>query len=158
VVTPDEPSPNFQELQDMGEGDVLVRIDAWATAAFALVAALAVAFPDALVPVFVPLSLLLFAAGCVSFVWAFAGGVSRSREEDVTMGGLFFLTEGVAPARVSRWLRALFAIQVVVAVAAAAAHPFTPLAFGTLAPIFGLGVMALWGARHARFPPKPADT
>jgi hypothetical protein len=156
-AAPSGPPEDFHELQDLGEGDGLVRADVWATAVFTVVAALAVAFPDALVPVFVPLSLLLFLVGCVAYVWAFARGVSRSRYEAVTMGGLFFLTDGVAPARVRRALRGLLAIQVVVAVAAALARPFTPLAFGTLVPILGLGIIALWAARYADFPPKNDD-
>jgi hypothetical protein len=141
----------------MGEGDALVRADVWATLVFALVAALAAAFPDAFVPVFVPVSLVLFLAGCVAFVWAFARGVSRSRYEAVTLGGLFFLTEGAAPPRVRRALRLLFGLQVLVAVVAALVRPFTPLAFGTLAPIFGLGVIALWAARYGEFPAKDED-
>lgn len=148
---------DFHELHDMGEGDVIVRVDLWATAAFTVVAALAVAFPDALAPVFVPLSLVLFLAGCVAFVWAFARGIARSRFEAITMGGLFFLTEGVAPARIRRALRSIFGVQVVVAVAAALVRPFTPLAFGTLVPILGLGLVALWAARHGEFPPKLTD-
>lgn len=151
------PPVDFHELHDMGEGDVIVRVDVWATAAFALVAALTAAFPDALVPVFVPLSLLLFLGGCVAFMWAFARGVARSRFEAITMGGLFFLTEDVAPARIRRALRSTFGVQVVVAVAAALVRPFTPLAFGTLVPLLGLGLIALWAARHGEFPPKPAD-
>lgn len=151
------PPVDFHELHDMGEGDVIVRVDVWATVAFALVAALAAVFPDALVPVFVPLSLVLFLGGCVAFVWAFARGVARSRFEAITMGGLFFLTDDVAPARIRRALRSIFLVQVVVAVAAALVRPFTPLAFGTLVPTLGLGLIALWAARHGDFPPKPTD-
>lgn len=148
------PPPDFHELHDTGEGDLLLRLDVWATLVFAVVAGLAAGFPDAFVPVFVPVSLVMFALGCVAFIWAFARGVNRSRYEAVTMGGLFFLTGGVAPARVRRVLRALFAVQVVVAVAAAVARPFTPLAFGTLAPVLGLGLIAVWAARYGEFPPK----
>ncbi len=156
---PAAPAPpvDFHELHDMGEGDVLVRADVWGTAAFTLVGALAAAFPDAFVPVFVPLSLLMFLAGCVAFVWAFLKGVGRSRYEAVTMGALFWLTDGVAPARVRRSLRAIFGVQVVVAVVVALIHPFTPLAFGTLAPIYGLGLIALWAALHAEFPAKEEE-
>jgi hypothetical protein len=154
---PDEPDGGFAELHDLGEGDGLVRANAWATAVFALVAALAAAFPDPLSPVFVPVSLVLFAAGCVAFVWGYARAIGRSRFEAVDLGGLFFLGGDVAPPRVRRALYALLAAQVVVAVAAAAVRPFTALAFGVLAPTLGLGVMALWAARHGTFPPKPAE-
>jgi hypothetical protein len=72
---------------------------------------------------------------------------------------VFFLADRVAPARVTRALRLLLAAQVVVGVAAAAARPFTAVAFAVLVPMLGLGLMALWGARHGRFPPKdhPGD-
>jgi hypothetical protein len=48
-------------------------------------------------------------------------------------------------------------VQVVVAVAVASVRPFTALAFSVLVPMLGLGLMALWAARHGRFPPKPPD-
>jgi hypothetical protein len=47
---------------------------------------------------------------------------------------------------------------VVVAVTAAALRPFTALAFSVLVPMLGLGLMALWAARHGRFPVKPPET
>ncbi|MEZ5233844.1 MAG: hypothetical protein R2749_14220 [Acidimicrobiales bacterium] len=39
---------------------------------------------------------------------------------------------------------------------AAAVRPFTPVAFCTLTPVFGLGVLGLCGATHGRFPPRQA--
>ena len=42
--------------------------------------------------------------------------------------------------------------QVVAAVATAAVRPFTSLAFGVLAPMCGLGLIALWAGRHGTFP------
>ena len=42
-------------------------------------------------------------------------------------------------------------------VAAASIRPFTEVAFGILAPMFGLGLMALWGGRHGTFPPRPPE-
>jgi hypothetical protein len=142
------------EPEDTGDGDLLVRANNVATVAFAVAAALAAAWPDTFVRGFVPLSLVLFAVGCVAFTWAFAVAVGRSRFEVVDMGGLFFLGGGAAPARVRRAFQLALAAQVVVAVAAAVARPFTPLAFGVLAPTLGVGLMALWGARYAAFPPR----
>ena len=37
---------------------------------------------------------------------------------------------------------------------AAAVRPFTVLAFCVLAPVWGLGLITLWSARHGRFPPR----
>ena len=139
---------------DEGAGEGIVRLDVWATAVFTVVSLAAVALPDPLEFVSVPLDLVLFAAGCGAFLWAYAVAIGRSRYEALTMGGVFFLTDRVAPARVARTLRLALAAQVVVAVAVAAARPFTALAFGVLVPMVGLGLMALWGARHGRFPAK----
>jgi len=44
----------------------------------------------------------------------------------------------------------------VVVVAAAAVRPFTPLAFGTLAPLLGLGFCGWWSARFGIFPARDA--
>ena len=53
-------------------------------------------------------------------------------------------------------------IQTVVGLATASVRPFTSLAFGTLVPIFGIGMMGLWTARNGEFeptddPPPPID-
>ncbi len=129
----------------------------WATAAFVVASGLAAAWPDAFLPLSVPVDLVLFAAGCGAFLWAYAVAIGRSRYERVTMGGVFFLSEGVAPPDVTRLLRGVLGVQVVVAVAAAAARPFTALAFSVLVPMLGLGLMALWAARYGRFPAKPSE-
>jgi hypothetical protein len=149
---------DFAELRlDAGEGDGLVRADVWATAVFAVVAAAAAVFPDVFVAPFVVVSLALFAAGCVTFLWGFLTGIGRSREEVVSLGGLFFLGGDVAPARVRRAFQVLLALQVIASVAAAVARPFTPLAFGVLVPMLGIGLMALWGARYGTFPDRPDE-
>lgn len=142
---------------DDGAGEGLVRLDVWATAAFTVVSLAAVVAPDPLEYVSVPLDLVLFAVGCGAFLWAYAVAISRSRYEVLTMGGVFFLGDGVAPTRVARTLRAALAAQVVVAVAVAAVRPFTALAFAVLVPMLGLGLMPLWAARHGRFAAKATD-
>ena len=144
--------------------DTICRVGVWATAVFVVASALAAAWPDTFMPLSVPVDLVLFAAGCGAFLWAYALAIGRSRYEAVTMSGVFFLGEGVAPPEVSRRLWGALAVQVVVAVAAASVRPFTALAFSVLVPMLGLGLMALWGARHGRFPVKadepgdPAET
>ena len=64
--------------------------------------------------------------------------------------GLFLA--GSAPRSVQRHLLGSLALQVVVAVLAAALDPFTPLAFGTLVPTIGLAFCGLWSVRHGLFP------
>jgi hypothetical protein len=95
-------------------------------------------------------SVLVFVAGCVAFLWAYGVAVQRSRIDEIGIGGLYFLT-GSAPDPVRRWFLGLLAAQIVLSVAAAASRPFTSLAFGVLAPMFGLGVQGLWAARHGEF-------
>jgi hypothetical protein len=137
--------------------DWLCRAAVWSTGLFVLVSLLAAALPDTFMPVSVPVDLVLFAVGCGAFVWAYVLAIGRSRYEVLTMGGVFFLGDGVAPPDVTRLLRGALAVQVVVAVAVAAARPFTALAFSVLVPVLGLGLMALWGARHGRFPAKEPE-
>jgi hypothetical protein len=137
--------------------DLICRVVAWATGIFVVASALAAAWPDTFLPLSVPLDLVLFAVGCAAFLWAYVLAIGRSRYEAVTMGGLFFLSDDVAPPDVTRLLRGALGVQVVVAVAVASVRPFTALAFSVLVPMLGLGLMALWAARHGRFPPKPPD-
>ena len=136
-------------------GVELVNIAWLGTGAFAATAVGAAIFPDVLrVPALV-VALVLFAAGCVCFLWGFAVAVNRSRTDEIGVGGLYFLA-GSAPAVVRRRLMAALAVQIVVAFATAGVRPYTSLAFGILAPVFGLGVTGLWGARHGTFPTRGA--
>lgn len=135
-------------------GRVILRVAVGSTVLFGVVSLLAAVWPGTFAPVAVPVALLLFALGCAAFAWAYAVAVGRSRHDAVSLGGMFFLSEGAAPAPVARTLRTVLAVQVTVAVAAAAARPYTALAFGVLAPTSAVGLMALWAARHGRFPPR----
>jgi hypothetical protein len=137
--------------------DRLCRVAVSSTGLFVVVSLLSAALPDTFMPVSVPVDLVLFAVGCGAFVWAYVLAIGRSRYEVLTMGGVFFLGDGVAPPDVTRLLRGALAVQVVVAVAVAAARPFTALAFSVLVPVLGVGLMALWGARHGRFPAKQPE-
>lgn len=95
----------------------------------------------------------LFAVGTVGLAWGFLVGLGRSREEAVTLGGLFLLS-GVAPTPVRRRLLLALAVQTTAGVAAASVRPYTAVAFAVLGPMFGFGLMALWSARHGRFGPR----
>ena len=98
-------------------------------------------------------SLALFALGLVASGVAYWIAAQRSRTDEITVPGAFLLA-GSAPAAARRDLYASLGVQVLLAVAAAAARPFTPVAFGVLAPMWGLGVMSVWGARYGSFPPR----
>jgi hypothetical protein len=101
------------------------------------------------------LSGVLFAVGTGGLLWAYALGVSRSRTDLVSIPGLFFLSGSAAPPDVRRPFRVALAAQVVATVTAAAIRPYTEVAFGILAPMFAMGLMATWGGRYGSFPPRP---
>jgi LPXTG-motif cell wall-anchored protein len=79
--------------------------------------------------------------------WALVVAAGRSRTDAVDIGGLFF-------SQPPRALKLAFAAQIVIGLVAAIARPNTGSAFGVLAPVFGLGLMGLWGARYGRFKPR----
>lgn len=119
------------------------------TALFSATAIGATAF-EALRPFAAAVALVLFAIGSVVFLVAFATAVERSRSDAIGIGGLYFLV-GSAPSRVRRSLLGSVIVEVVVGVATAGIRMFTSLAFGTLVPMFGLGLAGLWAARYGRF-------
>lgn len=136
-------------------GSRILRIDAFGTAAFVLTAFGGVARAGFLRNLAAGIALLLFTVGCSIFLWAIWLAIQRSRRNEVGMGGLFFLAGSVAPGPIRRPFNLLLAVQTVVGLATALAtfriRPFTPLAFGVLVPMFGLGLSGLWGARYGSF-------
>lgn len=158
--TPGPPSsgpPDAATDPDPGapEGAGLVNVDFAGTGALVVAALAGVLAPDTFGTLTAVVSGVLFAVGVVGFLWGYATGVVRSRDEQVGLGGLFFLS-GTAPRVIRFRLRLAFAVQVVAAVAAASIRPYTSVAFAVLAPMLGMGVMAVWGARHGTFPRKEA--
>lgn len=97
---------------------------------------------------------VLFFVGIAAFLVAYARAIGRSRSELLGIGGIFFLS-GSAPKQVRLVLLGSLAAQVVVGLATASARPFTPLAFGMLVPMYGLGLAGLWGAFHGTYPARP---
>ena len=132
----------------------LIRLDLWGTVVFsvlsvigAIAATPATAYPAAIC------AGLLAVGGCVAFAWGYAVAVGRSRYDEIDLAGLFFLSRSAPPAA-RRPLLGLLTVQIVVSVIAAAIRPFTVLAFGVLAPLWGLGLITLWSARNGRYPPR----
>ncbi|MEX0767046.1 MAG: hypothetical protein WD029_01065 [Microthrixaceae bacterium] len=124
----------------------------WAsTAVFAGVTAAAVIDPEEFVGAFFLVSVCLFLAGSFLFAADIALAASRSRDDLMGIGGLFFLA-GSAPRAVRLGLLGSLFAQLVIAILGAAARPFTPLAFGTLVPILGLSLCGLWAVRYGLFP------
>ena len=138
----------------MTEGTRIVQASWAGTVVFTVTSALGVIAPRPFSGVSSAVSVALFAGGCVVFVAAFVHAVRRSRTDDITVATLFFLMGGSTPRAVRRLLFASLALEVVVAVVAAAARPFTTQATGVLAPMWGLSLCGLWAARHGRFKPR----
>jgi hypothetical protein len=135
------------------EGPAIINASWAGTGAYAAVAVAGTIVPDWFAVPTAALSGGLFVIGCVVFLWAYGVAVSRSRTDAIGIGGLYFLA-GSAP-RVPRFrLRLSFAIEIVVAIVSSSIRPFTPMAFGFLVPVYGLGMMGLWGARHGVFGPR----
>jgi hypothetical protein len=136
-------------------GAALVNLDFLGTGLFAATAIGGALLPESfLAPVSATVAGALFVIGVVAFLWAYAVAVSRSRDDLIGIGGLFFLAGSkpeTAPKAVRFRLRLALAAQVLVAFGTAAARPYTIAAFGILVPVFGIGLMGLWGARHGEF-------
>ena len=144
--------PSAEDDAPLGQG--IVRATVAGTALFTVLAVAAAERPDPLGTAAAAVDIDLFAVGCVAFLWAFGLAVSRSRTEEISVAGVYFLSGGSGPSAVRRVLLGAVAVEVVVALATAGARPFTNLAFGILVPVFGLGMTGVWTGRHGRFPPR----
>lgn len=123
---------------------------AWAgTAVFGVVTAAAVAI-DSLRPVAAAVAVVLFVAGVVVFLMALLRAARRSREDELSIGGVFLL-QGSAPSAIRRHLLGSWVVQIVIAFVGAGLRPYTALAFGILAPVYGIGLAGLWGATHGEY-------
>ena len=155
-----EPGAGADAARDRGRLDLaaVVRLDLWGTAAFTALALAASVLPDQFAIPYAVWSGVLFVVGTVAFGWAFLVAVARSREEFVSTAGVYLLTDRVlvGPPRVR--LLGCLAAQVVVAIAAASIHLYTAAAFGIMAPMFGLDLAGLAGARFGTFEARPAPS
>lgn len=141
---------------DPQAGAGIVLVDFVGTGALLVACVAGIAAPDSAGSFTVIVSGVLFAVGVALFLWGYASGVVRSKDEQITLGGLFFLS-GTAPPEVRFRLRLAFGVQVLLAIAAASIRPYTAVAFAVLAPMLGLGAMAAWAARHGTFFPRDDD-
>lgn len=145
-----------EQPTDDRTGSGLVNASFVGTGALLVAGVAGVASPDDFGGLTTVVSGVLFAIGVVAFLYGYAAGVVRSSDEQVTLPGLFFLSH-TAPKVIRFRFRIAFAVQIVVAVAAAVIRPYTSVAFAVLAPMLGLGLMAAWGAKHGVFHPKDDD-
>jgi hypothetical protein len=141
----------------MGEvGRGIIAASWLGTAVFVIVAIGAAVAPDSLGATAALVDVILFLAGVVVFLWAYGVAVGRSRTDLMGIGGLFFLA-GSAPRAVQVRLLVPLGIEVAVGIMTASVRLYSPLAFGILVPMYGLGLAGLWGARHGSFPPRPVS-
>jgi hypothetical protein len=110
-------------------------------------------------------ALALFAVGVFCFLWSYVHALQRSRADDISVSGLYFLTGPATPSSVRRRLLGLLAVQAVTAAATTFARlegpdgePGSSLAVGFLVPMFGFGLNGLWAALHGAFPPRQSAT
>jgi len=144
----------YEETTPPGAG--IINLSWLGTGVYVALAIVATISPDSYGVAAATASLVLFAIGCVVFLWAYGIAVQRSRTDLIGIGGLYFLA-GSAPNTIRFRLLVPLTIEVVVAIVTSSIRLYTPLAFGFLVPVFGLGLAGLWGARNGTFPPRTAD-
>lgn len=141
----------------------LVRANLAGTALFLAALALAIPFrsqrPGQVLIVVV--SLVLFAAGIATSLWAYTTALERSRSEEVGVANLYLLSGDTAPKPVKRAMSWALAVQVVAALTGASVgvaglqdNQLNALAFGVLVPMFGIGMNGAWAARYGSYGPR----
>ncbi|MGB8861509.1 MAG: hypothetical protein WCC60_19800 [Ilumatobacteraceae bacterium] len=110
-------------------------------------------------------SLVLFAAGIATSLWAYSAALERSRSEEVGVANLFLLTGDTAPKPVKRAMSLALAVQVVAALVGASVgvaglkdNQLNALAFGVLVPMLGIGMNGAWAARYGSYGPRVNPT
>ena len=106
-------------------------------------------------------SLVLFAIGVATSIWAYAAALERSRVDEVGVANLYLLTGNTAPSPVKRAMTAALTGQIVAALVGAwvgvvglSGNQINALAFGVLVPMLGIGMNGAWAARYGSYGPR----
>ena len=106
-------------------------------------------------------SMVLFAIGVATTLWAYTRALDRSRVEEVGVANLYLLTGDTAPKQIRRTMSLALTIQIVAALAGAwigvaglDEGQLNALAFGVLVPMFGIGLNGVWAALHGSYGPR----
>ncbi len=134
-------------------GRRIVQAAIGATVLLAITTAVAAVDPRRLGGPALAVALVMFFAGTGALIWSYLIAIGRSRESEIGLAGLYGLS-GTAPTEVRVRLIGSAVAQVVIAGIGIAIRPFSNLAFGFLAVMWGIGLTGLWGARHGVFPPR----
>jgi hypothetical protein len=141
----------------------VIRLDLAGTAAFLAALSVAVTLRTHRFAQFLigGVSMVLFAIGVTTTLWAYTRALDRSRVEEVGVANLYLLTSETAPKLVKRLMSAALIIQIVAAMAGAwigvvglDKGQLNALAFGVLVPMFGIGMNGVWAARHGSYGPR----
>ncbi|HEY0520865.1 MAG TPA: hypothetical protein VGC84_15325 [Ilumatobacteraceae bacterium] len=150
-------------LEERQPGSRVVGVDLAGTAVFVAALAVAVPFRTHRFAQFLigGVSMVLFAVGVVTTLWAYTRALDRSRVEEVGVANLYLLTGDTAPKVVMRTMSLALGVQVVAAIAGAwigvvglDKGDLNALAFGVLVPMFGVGMNGVWAARHGSYGPR----
>lgn len=145
----------------------IVRADLVGTAVFVVAMAFATPLRNHRFAQFTigAVSMVLFAIGVATSLWAYTTALERSRTLEVGVANLFLLTGSTAPRPVKRTMVLALWAQAVVAIAGATVGvvgldegQLNALAFGVLVPMFGIGMNGLWAARYGSFGPRVGPT
>lgn len=141
----------------------LVRSNLLGTAVFLLALMVAIPFKAERFGQFTigVVSVVLFAIGIATSLWAYTSALDRSRVQEVGVANLYLLTGTTAPKNVKRLMSGAFAVQVLAAfigafigVAGLKENDVNALAFGVLVPMFGIGMNGVWAARYGSYGPR----
>jgi membrane-bound metal-dependent hydrolase YbcI (DUF457 family) len=141
----------------------VIRVDVAGTAVFLVALMIAVPFRSDRFAQFLigGVSMVLFAVGMATTLWAYARALERSRTEEVGVANLYLLTGPTAPKPVRRIMTSALTVQIVAAVVGAwigvvglDKGELNALAFGVLVPTFGIGMNGVWAALHGSYGPR----